>query len=90
MRNLGQSQRLAQVRPLGHDRDDAAMVGLEKGHQHQQGKHLVLGKVLAAEPAGISGKGPLRDLQGLPGQRHRRPRHWSCGIHEEDIESLVS
>jgi hypothetical protein len=32
----------------------------------------------------------LRDLEGLPGQRHRRPRHRSCGIHTPCIESIVS
>jgi len=90
MRNPGQSQGRAQIRPFGDDRHDAAVVGLEKGHQDQQGEHLLLGKIAAAEPAGIGRKGSLGDLQGLPGQRHRRPRHGSCGIHHEYIESLLS
>jgi hypothetical protein len=90
MRNLGQPQDLSQVRPFGHERDDAAMVGLEKDHQDQQGKELLLREILAAVPAGIGGKGPLRDLHGLPGQRHRRPRHRSCGFHENCIESMNS
>jgi hypothetical protein len=90
MGNFAQSQSLAHLGPFGHQGHNAAVIGLEKSHEHQEGKHLMLGKVLAAAAAGIGGKGLFRDFQGLPGQRHRRPRHRSWSIHPPDIESLIS
>jgi len=81
MRHTRQTEHSANVGPILHHRDDAAMVELEIGCQHHQREQLVLRKILAAEPTGVGRQGGLRNLQGLPGQRHRRPRHRSCGFH---------
>jgi hypothetical protein len=90
MRHLGQPQGLLEVRPFRHDRHNAAVIGLEKGHEHQQRKELLLGEIPAAEPAGVSRKGLAGNLHRLFGQRHRRTRHRSFGIHPFDIATLPS
>jgi hypothetical protein len=90
MRNLLQTDRLAHVGPVANDGHDAAMIELEKSAQHHQREELMLREILAAEPAGVGGKLSSGDLDGLPGQRHRRPRHRSGGIHAEDIGSQTT
>jgi hypothetical protein len=85
MRNLLQTDRLADVGPVLDDGHDPAVIELEKRPQHHQREQLVLGEILAAEPAGVGGERTRGDLDGLPGQRHRRPRHRSGGIHSECI-----
>lgn len=85
MRDFAQADRLAHIGPVGYDGHDAAMVEFEECSQHHQREELMLRKVPAAEPAGVGGKFASGKLDGLPGQRHRRPRHRSGGIHEECI-----
>jgi hypothetical protein len=87
MGNFFEFEDFAQVRPIAEDRHDATMIGLEERHEHQHGKQLRLREISAGKPAGIGGKRPFGNLQGLPGQRHRRPRHRSCGIHPAGIVS---
>jgi hypothetical protein len=81
MRNTLQTDRFPQIRPILDHGHDPSMIELEKGSQHHQGKQLMLRVVLAAVPAGVGRKRALGNLDGLPGQRHRRPRHRTCGIH---------
>jgi hypothetical protein len=81
MRDLLQTDRLANVRPVFDHSYDPAVVEFQKCAQHHQCKELVLGVVLAAEPAGVGRKCARSNLDGLPGQRHRRPRHRSGGFH---------
>jgi hypothetical protein len=81
VRHFLQTDRLAYVGPVFDDGHDPAVIELEKRPQHHQREQLVLREILAAEPAGVGGKRTLSDLDGLPGQRHRRPRHGSGGIH---------
>lgn len=85
MRNLGQTDRLANVGPVFDDGHERAVVELEKRPQHHQGEQLVLREILAAAPAGVSRKLVSGNQDGLPGQRHRRPRHRSSGIHRENV-----
>jgi hypothetical protein len=86
MRDFFQTDRRADIGPVGDDRHNAAMIELERRAQHHQREQLMLRKILAAEPAGVGGKRrTLSDLDGLPGQRHRRPRHRSGGIHAEYV-----
>jgi hypothetical protein len=88
MRNLLQIDRLADVGPVLHDAHDPAVIELEKRPQHHQREELVLGEILAAEPAGVGRERTRRDLDGLPGQRHRRPRDRSGGIHSGCIVTI--
>jgi len=81
MRNLFQADRLANVGPVFDQVYDPAVVELQKRAQHHQRKELMLGVVLAAEPAGIGRQGARSNFDGLPGQCHRRPRHRSSGFH---------
>lgn len=57
-----QPQRVAQVREVGQQRDDAAVVGLEELPQGQDGQQLVLGKVFLGELRGVRRVGVGRDL----------------------------
>jgi hypothetical protein len=86
MRNLLQADRLANVRPILDDCHDSAMVEFEKCGQHHQREQLMLGVVLAAEPAGVGRQCARSNLDGLPGQRHRRPRHGSRGFHTKYMQ----
>jgi len=90
VRNLLQTDRLANIGPVLDDGHDPAVIEFEKRSQHHQREQLVLRKILAAEPAGVGGKRMRRDLDGLPGQRHRRPRHGSGGIHAEYVAPKTS
>jgi hypothetical protein len=81
MRNTVQTNRLSHIRPILDQGDDASMIDLEKRGQHHQRKQLMLGKILATVPTGVSRQRTLGYLDGLPGQRHRRPRHRACGFH---------
>jgi len=82
MRNTLQTNRLSHIRPIVDQGHDATMIDFQKRRQHHQRKQLMLGKVLAAEPAGVGRQSTLRNFDGLPGQRHRRPRHRTCGFHD--------
>lgn len=62
MRNLLQTDRLANVGPVFDHGYDPAMVEFQKRGQHHQRKKLMLGVVLAAEPAGVGGQ----RLSGIP------------------------
>jgi hypothetical protein len=67
----------------GHD---PSMIELEKGSQHHQCKQLMLRVVFAAARAGVGRKRALGNLDGLPGQRHRRTRRnasFGGGIHQQ-------
>jgi hypothetical protein len=86
MRNLCQTDRLANVGPVFDHGDDPAMIELQERTQNHQREELMLGVVLAAEPAGVGGKSARSDLDGLPGQRHRRPRHRSGGFHAQCMQ----
>jgi len=90
VRHFLQTDRLAYVGPVVDDGHDPAVVELEKRPQHHQREQLVLREILAAEPAGVGGKRMRRDRDGLPGQRHRRPRHGSGGIHAEYVARVRS
>jgi len=90
IRNLLQLQNLPQVRPFADNGHNAAVIGLEKDHQHQHGKQLRLREIVTGIPAGVGRKRLLGNFQGLPGQRHRRPGHGSCGIHQGSIEPAYS
>jgi hypothetical protein len=90
MGNFLQTDRLANIGPVFDDGHDAAVIEFEKRSQHHQREQLVLREILAAEPAGVSGKRTLSDLDGLPGQRHRRPRHGSSGIHGDNVAPTSS
>jgi hypothetical protein len=81
MRNTLQTDGLSQVRPIFDQSHNAAMIDFEKRCQHHQRKQLVLRKILAAVPTGVGRQRTLGNLDGLPGQRHRRPRHRACGFH---------
>jgi hypothetical protein len=85
MRNALQTDRFAHVRPVGDYRDNATMVDLQRRHQDQQRKELRLREVPATVPAGVSRKCPFGNLDGLPGQRHRRLGHRTCGFHERSF-----
>lgn len=87
MRNFLQPDRLAHVRPVFDHGDNAAMIGLEMGRQDHQSEELVLREILAAEAGGVGRNRPGGKLDGLPGQRHRRPRHRPSGVHEAGIGS---
>jgi hypothetical protein len=90
MRNLFQTDRLANVGPVFDHGYDPAVVEFQKRAQHHQRNELVLGVVLAAEPAGVGGKSARSNFDGLPGQRHRRPRHRSSGFHAKYIQLLAA
>lgn len=90
MGNLLQTDRLADVGPVFDECDDPAVIDFEERPQHHQGEELVLREILAAEPAGVGGKRTRGDLDGLPGQRHRRPRHRSGDIHSKWIVPVAS
>ena len=85
MRNSSQSKRLSQIRPIGEQGDDATMIDFQKGRQHHQCEQLMLRKILAAVPAGVGRQRTLGNLDGLPGQRHRRPRHRAWGFHAAEM-----
>ena len=85
MRNACQTDRLANIRPILDDGHNPAVVELEKSGQHHQRKQLMLRKILAAVRAGVGRKRVFGNLDGLPGQRHRRPRHRACGFHSPCI-----
>ena len=57
MRNLFQTDRLANVGPVFDHGYDPAVVEFQKCAQHHQREKLMLGEVLAAEPAGIGRQG---------------------------------
>jgi hypothetical protein len=86
MRNFLQTDRLANVRPVFDYRHDPAMVEFEKRSQHHQREQLMLRVVLAAEPAGVGRQCACSNFDGLPGQRHRRPRHGSHGFHAKYMQ----
>lgn len=86
MRNLFQTDRLANVGPVLDHGYDPAVVEFQKCAQHHQRKELMLGVVLAAEPAGVGGKSACSNFDGLPGQRHRRPRHRPGGFHAKYMQ----
>jgi len=60
----------AQVRAVGQEADDAAVVGLEELFQDQAGEQLMLCELLGAEAVGVSRQGVLgrgvRHLQRPP------------------------
>ena len=85
MRNPLQTNRLPNVRPFGDHRDNASVIEFEKGGQYHQREELMLGEVLAAVSAGVGRQRPLSYLDGLPGQRHRRPRHRTSGFHSRGM-----
>jgi len=85
MGNPRQSERVPKVRPFFDHRDNAPMIELEKRGQHHQREELMLREIPAAVPTGVGRKCPLSNLDGLPGQRHRRPRHRTSGFHSRGM-----
>jgi hypothetical protein len=81
MRNTLQTDRLPHIRPILDHGYNGPVIEFEKRCQHHQRKELVLGEILAAVPTGVGRQRTLGNLDGLPGQRHRRPRHRTCGFH---------
>jgi hypothetical protein len=56
VRHFAQLERVAQLAPLGQQRDQAAVVGPQGLAQHQEGEELRLGVVVPGAGAGIGGK----------------------------------
>ncbi len=66
-----QADRLSQVGQVVEVSDDAAVVGVEEGLQHEAGEELGLSKGSWRAAVAIRRKGPFSDMKG-----HRRHLPW--------------
>ncbi len=78
----------AQVRTVGQDVDDAAIVSLEKLLEHETGEQLMLGKLLGAVAMSVGWQGALRRC--IRGHHHASRRF--AGLHAPNIgaETLLA
>ena len=78
MRDLVQTEILAQLAEVDQELHQAAIIGLEERLEDGQSKQLVLREVLSGKLRRIGGQGVASKVQSLSRHRPRRFGHGAC------------